>query len=106
MRSPLKQWTIKEWTNENLKTMCKFYKNKHDKVLPTRNPELFARYNKTCHRRSLNKITTSTATAQATAKATACESDDDARLPIILRTKIKTHQKKKRQHTKRPKWKK
>jgi hypothetical protein len=51
--------------------MCKFYKNKHYKALPTRKPELFARYNETRHRGSIDEVTTAQTTAQAAAQALA-----------------------------------
>jgi hypothetical protein len=46
--------------------MCMFYKNKDDKALPSRKNDMFERYTQTRHRRSLDAVTTGTASSNNT----------------------------------------
>jgi hypothetical protein len=82
-----------------------FYKNKDDKALPSRKNDMFERYTQTRHRRSLDAVTTGTASSNNTSnidsEGEGDDSDDDNEpLPFIAtrktnkarRTTTVTHQ--------------
>jgi hypothetical protein len=104
---PPYQWSLEEWTCSRRKVMCMFYKNKDDKAVPSRKNDMFEKYKQTCHRRSLDAVTTGTASSNNTCnidsegEGEGDDSDDDNEpLPFVAtrktnkarRTTTVTHQ--------------
>jgi hypothetical protein len=89
---PPDQWSLEEWTCLRLKVMCMFYKNKDDKALPSRKNDMFERYKQTRHRRSLDDVTTGTASSNNTRNIDSEGEGDDSEdnnepLPFIATRK-------------------